>query len=335
VAAGSRFLLESESHTIYTDAANARKFIAYHYDSDGNRVSRSTFDGVDGSDILMSTMAYGYDADNRCTGRFLCDRAGDTIAIVRYVYDVDGVVSVRTLGGDHTVRFRDTLIYEEGLLVEKRRHNGSDDILFFHRYGYAGDTLRSDSLYEPDGETYTARQVRMPAYNPDGTVESEQHWILSDGRWYCVSTTLMAYESDNLVSAATYETDGTTKRLMDSLAYAYDDHGNRVLEEHFDAQGDKTYDIAYNWLDTQPVIIAAALHRVQRSVRIVCRNGRIEIGTPVNATVRLFRPDGRMLLRERVHGQSSLALPVGVTPGRYVLRITGETNTILPISIAN
>ncbi len=331
-----RFLLESELRTVYFEAASTQIFTGYTYDTDGNRVLERVFDGADSLEgPLMSTVRLERDGEGRCTEMLQTDRSGDTLSIVRREYAELGPVRVVVLRGDRSLRYTDSLLYESGLLAEKRRYDTDGNLTFFHRYCYDDGLLRADSLYQPDGGGgYVPVRARIVGRNFDGSVAEEATWRVSGGQWYHISTTLMTYEQKLLFGVATYETDASDRRLIDSLAYAYDSWGNRVLEEAFDDERTKTYDIVYTWVDMFPIGVGEHAAAGRRA-RPHYRNGRIVLGESFRGSVALCTPGGRILFSRCIAHQSTVVVPPGLAAGRYMVRTGGAGVHTTPITIYN
>ncbi len=172
------------------------------------------------------------------------------------------------------------------------------------------------------------------AHNPDSTIATESRRRFSGDQWYVISTTLMDYSDQGLVSATTYEGDGATKRLMDSLAYAVDEHGNRVREEHFDNERTKTYRIVFTWHDTQHVAVAGAVAKAPSTIA-TWRNRRLQFGRPVSGGLILCQLDGRRVHTHTFRNEESVGLPEGLVAGRYVAILSGEIQRSLTITIHN
>ncbi|MBD3241413.1 MAG: hypothetical protein GF331_12565 [Chitinivibrionales bacterium] len=333
--AQERFVLESELRTNFSSGGSVSSFTAYHYDTEGNRVERRVFDGVDSAAALMSSVRYSYDTQGRCVEELLVDDAGDTLSMVRYAWGAEGVLRATTLDSDGSVRFADSLRYAGGLLRAQERYDAAGELAWYRNYGYERGSAASDSLYEPDGVGgFSATQARLLSRNTDSTVAAEAQWRLAGGAWYLISTTVMSYADKELVSATTYEGDGATLRLMDSLAYAVDSYGNRTLEEHFDDERTKTYEIAYTWRDTQQGVAIAPVAAAARS-SMAWRNGRVEFGRPVSGCFVLCRIDGRRVRERRLASEESVTLSAGLSVGRYIALVRGTLNESLSITIHN
>jgi hypothetical protein len=333
--AQERFVLDAELRTNFSGGGSVSAYTAYHYDTEGNRVERRVFDGVDSAAALLSSVRYTYDAQDRCTEELLVDDGGDTLSIVRYTWGADGMLSAATLRKNGAVRFTDSLRYTGGLLSALERYNGAGERTWYRRYGYEDGLAATDSLYEPDGGGgFAATQARLLSRNADSTVASEAQWRVAGGAWYLISTTVMSYTDKELVSATTYEGDGASLRLMDSLAYTVDSDGNRTLEEHFDNERTKTYAIAYTWRDTQPTTTIAQGAGPVRS-RVAWRNGRVEFGRPVSGSLVVFSVDGRRVWEQRLANAEFAAVPAALGAGRYVAMVRGEINQSVSITIHN
>ncbi|MBD3239149.1 MAG: hypothetical protein GF331_01080 [Chitinivibrionales bacterium] len=331
--ARERFVLDAELRTNFSGGGSVSAYTAYHYDTEGNRIERRVFDGVDSAAALMSSVRYSYDAQDRCIEELLVDDGGDTLSIVRYTWGADGMLSATTLRKNGAVRFTDSLRYTDGLLSALERYNAAGERTWYRRYGYEDGLAATDSLYEPDGGGgFAATQARLLSRNADSTIATEAQWRVSGGAWYQISTTVMSYTDRALISATTYEGDGTSLRLMDSLAYTVDSDGNRTLEEHFDSERTKTYEIVYTWRDTQPSATIARVATAARSIG-AWRNGRVEFGRPVSGSLVLCRVDGRRVCEQRLANVAFVALPTALSTGRYVAMVRGSVNQSLSITI--
>lgn len=333
--AQERFVLKSELRTNFSEGGSVSAFTGYHYDTRGNRIERRVFDGIDSTVALMSSVKYSYDAQDRCIEELLVEAGGDTLSIVRYTWGADGLISAVTLSKDGRVRYSDSLRYTGGLQRAQERYNASGVLTWYHHYGYQNGLLTTDSLYEPDGSSgFTPMQARLLSHNANSTIATEAQWRVSGGTWYLISTTVMGYADDKLASATTYEGDGGSLRLVDSLAYTVDSWGNRTKEEHFDNEQTKTYEIVFTWFDTQmTVTIARAAGAVHPN--IAWRNGRVELGRPVSGSLLLCSIDGRRVYGQRLTNENFVALPSGLSAGRYVAMIRGTVNQSLSITINN
>lgn len=333
--AQERFLLESELRTNLSGGDSVSFFTAYHYDNDGNRIERRVFDGVDSAAALMSSVRYSYDTQERCTEELLVGTGGDTLSIVRYTWGADGMLSAATLRSDGSVRFADSLRYAGGLLHAQERYDAAGELTWYRNFGYEDGLLATDTLYEPDGGSgFAAAQACILSRNADSTVASEAQWRRADGAWYQISTTAMTYTDRELVSATTYEGDGATQRLIDSVAYALDSYGNRTLEEHFDNERIRTYEIVYTWRDTQQRVAYARSAGRERP-RVAWRDGRVEFGLPASGCLVLCRTDGRRVCERQFSNRTFVPLPTGLSAGRYVAMIRGTVNQSLATTIHN
>jgi len=129
----NRFVLQSELRTNYIEGLSTKTFTGYTYDDDGNRILKRVYDGVDSAASLMSREIFAYDASGRVIRDLLISATGDTLSIVNNTYGDDGLVCASTFNKDGSVRFKDSLIYGGGNLIEQRRYNASSTMTFFHR----------------------------------------------------------------------------------------------------------------------------------------------------------------------------------------------------------
>ncbi len=334
--AKERFVLESELRTNFSGGGSISSLTAYHYDNDGNRIERRVFDGVDSTATLVSSVRYSYDAQGRCIEELLVDDGGDTLSIVRYTWGTDGMLSAATLRKDGSVRFADSLRYTDGLMRVQGRYNAAGELTWYHSYSYVNGLSATDSLYESNGGSeFVATQARIISHNADSTVASEAQWRVSGGQWYLISTKVMAYAQKILVAAMTYETDGASGRLIDSLAYTADSYGNRTFEAHFDSEREKTYYITYTWRDTQPVGIAAKAVNHRNGAHLAYNKGRLDFCVPVSGSLVLWSINGRRIWERSLSGEVTASLPTSLSPGNYVAMVRGTVNQSLAITIYN
>ncbi|MBD3418800.1 MAG: hypothetical protein GF398_01655 [Chitinivibrionales bacterium] len=322
-----QFILHSELRTGYSGANPVSTFTAYRYDNNGNRTQRRVFDGIDRAAALMSSIEYLNDDNGRCIEERLLNANEQTLSTVRYSHGPDGLLSAATLRSDGSVRFSDSLLYENGLLREQRRYSSSGMLVWYHRYTCSEGLCVSDSLFEPDSTgAFAATQIRLMSHAGNGEVESEILWRMSEGIWYVISTTVMAFADTHLVSATTYEGDGFSKRLLDSLAYSVDAYGNRILEEHFDREQTKTCQIAYTWLEAFPTAIYKPTRHMENGFAQV-RNSTLQFGSTVSGYLVLSRLDGCRVHSQPLNGKSFIELPSHLSSGTFVATVVSETIT--------
>jgi hypothetical protein len=252
-----RFILDAELRTNFADnGSSTRFFTGYTYDANGNRVQSRVWSGTDSMVAPMSSVTFTYDNSGPVTEALQLSGA-DTSAIVRYAYNGGKLIAVRTLRKDGTVRFIDSLIYDEqGRNIEEQRISSAGVKTYFHRYtlNAQGKTV-ADSMYELVSGTYVASQAILFAYNNDSTIASEAQWRQSGAGWYCISTAFMGYAAGSLISVVTRERDGVGTGATDSLAYTYDANKNRIKEEDYDGSKALMHRIVYTWRDTQPTFV--------------------------------------------------------------------------------
>ncbi len=307
-----RFLLDSELYTDYSGGTGNEILTHYTYDNDGHRVERGVFDGGDTLADRLSTTEYSYDVGGLLLQEVLRNPAGDTLSIVQYVYDAeDRRVGVRMLRADLTLRYRDSLIYSDTLLTVMQRYNSADEMTFYHAFAYDLDgNLASDSLYEGSGAVFSPTQALLYSCGTDGRVETETSWRFVDTRWFVISTARMSYSDTLLVAVTTFEGDGATEALMDSMAYAHDLWGNRTREESYDSDRALVYSIDFTWTDTATLV-------ARRSQGLAAE--RLAAARPNH------RPQ-RFLLNGRRAGPSAAAAAAPVC-GRGLTRVWGSHTT--------
>jgi hypothetical protein len=104
------------------------------------------------------------------------------------------------------------------------------------------------------------------------------------------------------------------------LAYACDQYGNRVLEEHFDGDRTKICDIAYTWEQRIPTHIMIAHSLPSHTTPFSYRNGRIQFGRRFSGTVTVCSPGGRVAFTERICEGESVTIPAAIAAATYLVR---------------
>jgi len=320
-----RFLLKSELHTQYGDNSFSQSFSAFYYDRYGNRIQIRSFTGADSNSSLMSSTVHAYDNQNRCIQSISLNSSGDTLSNIHYKYNNTGLTSSTTLRGNGSISFKDSSIYTDGLLTELRRYNETGEILFFRRFSYSNGLLRADSIFERQ-TGFTATQSRIIARNADKTVSSETIWQVSNQNWYCISTTTMDYASGNLISATKYENDGTTRLIIDSLSYLYDENGNCIKSVHFDNDRNITYDIVFTWFEPESHLGTVAKVSLLPRFHITVHDGQIIFGKQIKGTVAFCRPDGKLVYQQCIQKKKQISFPASIASGRYIVVIHGDIN---------
>lgn len=333
----NRFVLESELRTDYNGSGVNNFLTAYTYDAQGNRLMKRVWAGIDSLSGPISKCSYSYTINGLVAEELLLGQLGDTLSIVQYTYTDSLPVSVKILRKDGSLRYADSLLYDMNKqLVEMRRYNSSMTMTFYHRYTYdAPGRKTADSLYESSGpSTYVPTQTVAVAYNNDGTVSSEASWRISGSQQYLISTVKFGYASLLLVSAATYEGDGTGNRLIDSLAYAYDSFGNRIQEELFDNERVKNHKIVFTWRDT--LVTALAKTEAPKSIgqMVLYRDRSIVFNRPFTGSAAVYGMNGKAIAAATLKNTDRYYLPAALCEGHYILSLAcGKTVTNHQITI--
>ncbi len=322
-AASSRFILLSELKSNHTGTSTSA-YTRYSHDASGNRLLKRVYDGIDTNASKLSTLSYSYLPSGLLSSEVLLDTSGDTISIVRYTYTVNTLVCATVLSKAGSLKFKDTLIYEGAFLKRQNRIISSGITSFYHAYTYTTMLLSADTLYETDGAGgYAAAQARNMTYNSDNTVatETQSHW--SGTSWFPTATIRMGYQFSHLYSVTTYEIDGSSNKMVDSLSYNYDSYGTRVREYKYDNNHIMLYDIMYTWYDTFPTSISLLPHEAPGSQAIVLKNSSIRFSTPFTGTVRICSLDGKTITSLWCNTTNELALPYNFSKGKYLLTFSG------------
>lgn len=315
--------LASTLRTTYGGGGTVSFYTTYSYDNDGNRVSGTVYEGTDETGTAMSTTEYTYDADGRLTSEVL--KAGAvTMASVTYSYDIDGnLVETRTLNGAGETRYYDSLVYDvDGNCIRENHYTSAGEKTYYRALSYNTEGLKaSDTLFEDDSQGgYEAKQATLFTYTADGKVSAEANWREQSG-WYLISTVRMAYESGNLVSATEYEGDGSSMRMMDSLAFESDEHGNRTREARYDDERTLLHTIDYTWECTVDVI-ACGRNAVREDGMVAARGGMLQIsGLRGPVQVAIYDMGGRLVQR---HETSLAGGPISIAApghGSWVARV--------------
>ena len=233
-------------------------YTQYRYDKDGNRILRETFnslpDDSTGRPVGNPWTYVGYEYEDGRLKRQIQVSLSDTVGTeVEYSYDARGNLAktvTRTRNGPDM--YQDLFTYDEpgDRLVEVRRLV-ANALVSFHRYAYDSlGRIQATTLYEKQGGDFLDVQRVATAYDSAGRALADSAWRRQAGEWYLISTVVRTFLGGLLASVARYERDGTDRRLMDSVAYAYDPQGNRIKEEGFDDESAPTYAIDFHWITT-------------------------------------------------------------------------------------
>lgn len=320
--AGNRFILRSELLTDYS--GNTNFLTCYNYDAQGNRLQERVWEGVDSITSPISMCKYSYNAGGMLDQELLLGTLGDTLSLARYIYGNGLPVSVRVLRSDQTLRYLDSLLYDQNnRLVEMRRYNAAMGMTFYHRYSYAPSGRKTaDSLYELQGpSTYVPTQAILFDYNTDGSVRTEASWRVSAAQWYLISTVKFGYSALLLASAATYEGNGAGTRMTDSLAYLYDSFGNRAQEERFDPDRVKLHRIVYSWFDTGTTRIARAAGPGLAAPKVSVSNHSIHFSRPYTGVAMIYSLNGKRIAKGSIERSVRYNLPESISQGGYILAL--------------
>ena len=151
---------------------------------------------------------------------------------------------------------------------------------------------------------------------------------MSSATWYCISTAFMSYAAGLLVSVATHERDGVGTGMTDSLAYAYDSHGNRTKEDDYNGSKAQTYRIVYTWRDTQPVLVLMS-KKMRSDTRFVlsAKQGRLtaDISSQNRGMITIYDLMGKLISRIAVDHSGVVPLQGVIGRGSYVAVYTSGT----------
>lgn len=330
--------LLSELRTNYTAGGNTSFFTWYTYDTDGNRIEQDVYAGADTTGTGMSTTEYTYDTEGRLTNEIL--KSGTTtLGSVSYSYDGNGnLVETRTLRPNGDTRFYDSLFYDANDNLVRRDHYAADDTkTYYHALtcNAAGHTL-ADTLYEPDGQGgFVARQASLFTHDTDGRVTAEANWREQSG-WFLISTVMMTYDNGYLASATEYEGDGSSTKMLDSLAFESDQHGNRTRESRYNDERTLVHTVDYTW-DCPVRSVARTTESPRPELSARARSGVLTIlGAEAPVHVSLYDMGGRLVERLRHAprgGDMTITAPAG---GGYLARIrTGSRERTLVVGLVN
>jgi hypothetical protein len=311
------WFLQSELRTNFSEASSFSIFTAYTYNSDGKRVEKRVFEGVDSISALMNKERFVYDLKSRCIQDLLLNAAGDTLSIVRNLYGNNtSLESASILNKDGSVRFKDSLLYINGNLAEQRRYNSSASISIIHRYKYSSGLCVVDSLFESNGVGgFIPTQARLISYNVDSTVSKEIIWRESGDQWYCISTSIMVYDQKHLSSVTTYETDALSKKMMDSVSFVFNDSGNLIKQTAFNNSRIKIYEIFNTWITTVSDIC------------ITSKSNR-NFSTVFSDKVTVYNVLGKKIIACRIKNEGGTAMKQSPASGRYIISTNKKLTSV-------
>lgn len=319
VHAEQLFFLHSEIWRNLGGQGGAALITSYQYDSQGNRILKGVRPLPDSTGPFQASTRYAYDTQGRLASAILLDGA-DTSSMVEYAYDASGNLAVfRTREKDGSLRLTDSLIYDgKGRLVETRRLAGGV-LTQSHLYGYnSDDKVVSDSVFERQGNTFSAAQAILTAYGSDGAAIAESYFRESGGVWYKIHTVKLRYTGLLLSSRARYH--GDAGALVDSVAYAYDADGNRIKESGFDDELDPVYSIDYSWRSFGPGAVRPG-DRNRGRIAILSAPGALNLLSDARRPLVLKVRDARGASlggATFADGSGIWIIPAGMARGRYL-----------------
>jgi hypothetical protein len=332
ILAKDRFLLESELLTNFASGSQTKMFTGYSYNDSGYRVEKNTYNGPDTNAAAMGRTEYSYYLDNTLSDEILKTAAGDTVSIVRYSYDSNKRrIAISTLSKLQVLRYVDSLLFDAGGQMTARRRYSGGVLSYFNTYTYnASGKKISDTLHETTGTDFIATQAVIFSYNGDGFVLNEKNSRFQAGNWYLISTNKMAYSSNGFLASVTqYAGDGVSNLMQDSLAYVYDNSGNRTKESHYDNDRVLISTIEYKWIDMQPAF-AVRSHGILEKPAFKFVNGTLHM-TDIQGTVHLslYDAQGKLVRQSQHQGSMCRGFTLGTDLGRgtYIAVIRSENQT--------
>jgi hypothetical protein len=324
-AAGS-YSLKSELHTNYLAGAS-KLFTVYSYDNGGMCTLKRVFNGVDSTTSLLSRQVFTYDASLRLIKTILASAEGETLSITMKNYGPAGLTDTSILNKNGGLRFKDSIIYINGIISEQRRYNSALSLTSFHHFTYTSSLLTADTLFETDGVGgFVASNATVFSYNADSTTSSKKFWLKQDASWYAIKTTKMTYVDGFLDNVSTYEADGSSNRMIDSIAFVYDNNGNRIKELRFDNERSLVYDIVYKWYDPKSAVVIQIPQIQLTKPEVVFKNGILSFSSPFTGTVSIYTPSGCLTSRQMITNQKTATLSCKQGYGRYIVQLRGSSN---------
>jgi hypothetical protein len=297
---------------------------------------KRVFNGVDSTTSLLSRQVFTYDASLRLIKTILASAEGETLSITMKNYGPAGLTDTSILNKNGGLRFKDSIIYINGIISEQRRYNSALSLTSFHHFTYTSSLLTADTLFETDGAGgFVASSASIFNYNSDSTISSKTYWLKQDAAWYAINTTKMAYDDRFLDNVTTYQTDGSSGHLVDSIVFEYDNNGNRIKELKFDNERSLVYDIIYKWSDPKsPVVVSLPQIQLTRQ-EVVFKNGILNFATPFTGTLFLYTPSGCLANHISIQHQKTATLSSKQGHGRYIVKLSGSTNLTSVITLGD
>lgn len=123
-------------------------------------------------------------------------------------------------------------------------------------------------------------------------------------------------------------------RLIESLAFTVNSHGDRTPEGHFDNERTMTYETVYTRLNTKRAAEGAKTGRTTFP-DVVMQGGSVRFSGPVSWRLALCLLDGRRLHAQQLQHQLSASLPSALSPGSYITVVSSKLNHSFSITISN
>lgn len=332
LAWSANFRLVSETWTSDAPGTSGASLTRHTYDDHGFRTaSRSWVPDTTGS--LATESFFSYDGSGRLVAG--ATRIGsDTTSSFRNIYSNTGLlVATEVFGRVHAAKYVDSFTNPGPNRSTSWRTAPTGIVLWSRHVDSIAGAGRSDTLFEPDSlGRLAASQASVDSLDGSGAVANRREWLRQDGIWYNTRTTWMSYSGGRLAAAASFQADGASRILEDSLDFAYDTWGNRLREAEFDGNRQPFQSWTYVWI--APPTTSVGNPATTRT--FVARGRRMEfpdgIGTFAVADARgtvlwSVRPDA---------GTTTIEIPASLRPGRYIALVaTGSGPRGFPILVAD
>ena len=310
------FILESELRTNFGGQGQTKQFFSYSYDSKGDRIARRIYTGADSTTPLMSTVSYEWDNNGILLRKDLSDGSSIVTSVVYHYDSNEQLIAIVTNDEEGSVMFVDSISYNANGISYNVSRYVDESRSFFRKYTLDDNWMTSDTLYEKDDEGFTPSQVTIYERDKKGRITSELHKRKISDRWSVTETIIFVYDNTLLMSVTSRSGNSESGIFNDSIAYKYDEHGNRIREEGFTSDRDLLYTIDFTW-KIRPVYVTS-INRVKSkslSNRYVKSGNSIVITgllSGKSASIRIVDLNGRTIVHKTVKTFEKTIIPVSI-----------------------
>jgi hypothetical protein len=326
--AAEEFVLDSELKMLFHPDTSSFFLTKYSYDSQGNRIEKSVYN----DSTRLSITRFIYNPGTFQLLREVLINGDDTLTISKRSYNNhENLICIKVFAADGAENYRDSITYDDdGICTAITRYSGNA-ILFRHIFSYnKRGWKQTDTLLEPNGKTFSARQATIFIYDTDGRVTGEFSSRYMQGNWYPFNAIIMSYNNNMLTAVTKYDGDGSLYRLVDSVAMFFDEFGNRIQEQQYNNQRVLIRITEFKWKEMlasiRSVFNEECYHKIKAS------NREVRLLSNINGVLSIYNLDGKLQYRRTINQTDQkinrIVMPV-IRPGYYTALFVSGRNKFI------